>query len=113
MSVPVNDQMNIDEKDEIEEAMMQNMIEEFMNISDEDNKIFNLLKEEFKDLKILHYGSIMFIQNDLKIEHFPNISELLTIYEEIFSNLNISLTNTIIHALIISRIITIIYILSM
>ena len=88
MSVPVNDQMNIDEKDEIEEAMMQNMIEEFMNISDEDNKIFNLLKEEFKDLKILQYGSIMFIQNDLKIEHFPNISELLTIYEEIFSNLN-------------------------
>ena len=77
-----------EEKDDLEEAIMHNMIEEFMNISDEDNKIFNMLKEEFKDLKILHYGSIIFIQNDEDIEHFPNISELLQLYEEIFSNIN-------------------------
>lgn len=83
-----NNAMVVDDKNEIEEALMHNMIEEFMNISDEDNKIFNLLKEEFKDLKILHYGSIMFIQNEDDIEQFPNISELLAIYEEIFSNLN-------------------------
>ena len=83
-----NNAMVVDDKNEIEEALIHNMIEEFMNISDEDNKIFNLLKEEFKDLKILHYGSIMFIQNEDDIEQFPNISELLAIYEEIFSNLN-------------------------
>ena len=59
-----NNAMVVDDKNEIEEALIHNMIEEFMNISDEDNKIFNLLKEEFKDLKILHYGSIMFIQNE-------------------------------------------------
>jgi hypothetical protein len=81
--------MQIDERDELEEALMHNMIEAFMNISDEDNKIFNYLKDEFKeDLKVLQYGSIMLIQNDLDIEHFPNISELLQIYEEIFTNLN-------------------------
>ena len=79
-----NNAMVVDDKNEIEEALIHNMIEEFMNISDEDNKIFNLLKEEFKDLKILHYGSIMFIQNEDDIEQFPNISELLAIYEEIF-----------------------------
>ncbi len=74
-------------ENELEDVIMQNMIEEFMNISDEDNKIFNLLKEEFKELKFLHYGSLMFIQNDLNLENFPNISELLQIYEEIFGNL--------------------------
>lgn len=79
---------NPNQKDEMEEVIILNMIEEFMNISDEDNKIFNLLKEEFKDLKILHYGALMCIQNDDDIENFPNISELLQIYEEIFSNLN-------------------------
>lgn len=79
---------NPNQKDEMEEVIIHNMIEEFMNISDEDNKIFNLLKEEFKDLKILHYGALMCIQNDDDIENFPNISELLQIYEEIFSNLN-------------------------
>lgn len=88
MATVDNNAMVVDDKNEIEEALIHNMIEEFMNISDEDNKIFNLLKEEFKDLKILHYGSIMFIQNEDDIEQFPNISELLAIYEEIFSNLN-------------------------
>jgi hypothetical protein len=81
-------QIKDNENLELEEAIMHNMIEEFMNISEEDNKIFNTFKNEFSDLKILHYGSLMFIQNDKNIENFPNISELLQIYEEIFTNLS-------------------------
>ena len=73
---------------ELEEAIMHNMIEEFMNISDEDNKIFNTFKAEFSDLAVLQYGSLMYIQKDKNIENYPNISELLQIYEEIFTNLN-------------------------
>jgi hypothetical protein len=73
---------------ELEEVIMHNMIEEFMNISDEDNKIFNTFKTEFSDLAVLQYGSLMYIQNDKKFDNYPNISELLQIYEEIFTNIN-------------------------
>jgi len=47
---------------ELEEVIMHNMIEEFMNISDEDNKIFNTFKTEFSDLAVLQYGSLMYIK---------------------------------------------------
>lgn len=77
-----------EQKDEIEEAIMHNMIEEFMNVGDEDNKIFNLFKDEFKDLRTLQYGNLMYIQNEMSIEKIPNISELLQIYEEIFSHVS-------------------------
>ena len=78
--------MNIETNEELEDVIIHNMIEQFMNLSDEDNKIFNYIKQEFKDMKILSYGSLLFLQTDQNIENFPHISELLQIYEEVFGN---------------------------
>ena len=78
--------MNIETNEELEDVIIHNMIEQFMNLSDEDNKIFNYVKQEFKDMKILSYGSLLFLQTDQNIENFPHISELLQIYEEVFGN---------------------------
>ena len=77
---------NLESNEELENLIVQNMIEQFTNLSDEDNKIFNLIKQEFTDLKILGYGSLLFLQTDQRIEYFPHISELLQIYEEVFGN---------------------------
>ena len=78
--------MNIETNEELEDVIVHSMIEQFMNLSEEDNKIFNYLKQEFKEMKILTYGSLLFIQSDQNIENFPHISELLQIYEEVFGN---------------------------
>ena len=78
--------MNIETNEELEDVIVHSMIEQFMNLSEEDNKIFNYLKQEFKEMKILSYGSLLFIQSDQNIENFPHISELLQIYEEVFGN---------------------------
>ena len=78
--------MNLETNEELEDVIVHSMIEQFMNLSEEDNRIFNYIKQEFKDMKILSYGSLLFIQNDPNIENFPHISELLQIYEEVFAN---------------------------
>ena len=78
--------MNIETNEELEDVIVHSMIEQFMNLSEEDNKIFNCFKQEFKEMKVLVYGSLLFMQTDQNIENFPHISELLQIYEEIFAN---------------------------
>ena len=78
--------MNIETNEELEDVIVHSMIEQFMNLSEEDNRIFNYIKQEFKEMKILNYGSLLFLQTDQNIENFPHISELLQIYEEVFAN---------------------------
>ena len=82
----INILMNLETNEELEDVIVHSMIEQFMNLSEEDNRIFNYIKQEFKDMKILTYGSLLFIQTDQNIENFPHISELLQIYEEVFGN---------------------------
>ena len=77
---------DLENNDQLEDVIVQNMIEDFMNLSDEDNKIFNLIKDTYKDLKVLNYGNLLYIQDNLSYDAVPHISELLGIYEEIFSN---------------------------
>ena len=78
--------MNLETNEELEDVIVHSMIEQFMNLSEEDNRIFNYIKQEFKEMKILNYGSLLFLQTDQNIENFPHISELLQIYEEVFAN---------------------------
>ena len=82
----INILMNLETNEELEDVIVHSMIEQFMNLSEEDNRIFNYIKQEFTDLKILTYGSLLFMQSDQNIENFPHISELLQIYEEVFAN---------------------------
>ena len=82
----INILMNLETNEELEDVIVHSMIEQFMNLSEEDNRIFNYIKQEFKDMKILTYGSLLFLQSDQNIENFPHISELLQIYEEVFGN---------------------------
>ena len=82
----INILMNIETNEELEDVIVHSMIEQFMNLSEEDNRIFNYIKQEFKEMKILNYGSLLFLQTDQNIENFPHISELLQIYEEVFAN---------------------------
>ena len=82
----INILMNLESNEELEDVIVHSMIEQFMNLSEEDNRIFNYIKQEFKDMKTLTYGSLLFIQTDQNIENFPHISELLQIYEEVFGN---------------------------
>lgn len=82
--------------------MPSNLIEEFFNISEEENKIINSIKDEFTDMNYFNYGSIVYLQNDEDINSFPHTSELLENYEKIFSqtcykdNLILRLTKCII-----------------
>jgi hypothetical protein len=63
-----------------------NLIEEFMNLSEEENKLINLLLEEFKDHKCFNYGALVYMQNlDDDLSNFPHVSELLENYEKVFS----------------------------
>jgi len=64
-----------------------NLLEEFFYIYEEDNKLLNLLKDEFSDLKFFNYGSIVYLQkeNDEEQGGFPHVSELLENYEKIYS----------------------------
>ena len=82
----INILMNIETNEELEDVIVHSMIEQFMNLSEEDNRIFNYIKQEFKEMKILNYGSLLFLQTDQNIENFPHISELLQINEEVFAN---------------------------
>ena len=69
------------------QTQTSNLLEEFFFIYDEDNKLINLLKEEFTDLKFFNYGSIVYLQkeNDDETGNFPHVSELLENYEKIYS----------------------------
>ena len=82
----INILMNLESNEELEDVIVHSMIEQFMNLCEEDNRIFNYIKQEFKDMKTLTYGSLLFIQTEQNIENFPHISELLQIYEEVFGN---------------------------
>ena len=82
----INILMNLESNEELEDVIVHSMIEQFMNLSEEDNRIFNYIKQEFKDMKTLTYGSLLFIQTEKNIENFPHISELLQIYEKVFGN---------------------------
>ena len=79
-----------------------NLIKEFLNLSEEDVKLVNFLKEEFStNYKFFSYGSIVYIQkedenlindlpnqdvdNDTTISEFPHVTELLENYEKIYS----------------------------
>ncbi len=62
-----------------------NLIEEFMNTSEEENKIISHVKEEFSDLKFFNYGALIYLQISDDISSFPHVSELLENYEKIFS----------------------------
>jgi hypothetical protein len=78
-----------------------NLIEEFFNISEEDQKLINFLKEEFQSYKFFSYGSIVYIQkededeemkeeesinfNNNENSEFPHVTELLENYEKIYS----------------------------
>jgi hypothetical protein len=77
--------------EENENLVSINLIEEFMNISDDESKIISALKDEFYDLKFFNYGALVYIQEDYEISNnnpnlnFPHISELLENYEKVFS----------------------------
>lgn len=72
--------MNIDEGDE-----GINLIEEFMNTSEEENKLINSIKDEFTDLKFFNYGALIYLQSGDDLTTFPHVSELLENYEKLFS----------------------------
>src|SRR5690242_4322865 len=62
-----------------------NLIEEFFNSTEDELKLINLVKEEFKDFKFFNYGSLIYFQNEEDVNTFPHISELLENYEKIYS----------------------------
>jgi hypothetical protein len=69
------------------QAHTSNLIDEFFFIYDEDNKLIDLLKDEFSDLKFFNYGSIVYFQMETEGDQggFPHVSELLENYEKIYS----------------------------
>ncbi len=86
-TMPTNQQV-----EENENLVSINLIEEFMNITDDESKIISGLKEEFSDLKFFNYGALVYLQEDYDITNnnnpnlnFPHISELLQNYEKVFS----------------------------
>ena len=63
-----------------------NLIEEFMNISEEESKIISCFRDEFPDLKFFNYGALVYLQEDEDdINTFPHVSDLLENYEKVFS----------------------------
>jgi len=64
-----------------------NLIDDFFFIYDEDNKLIDLLKDEFSDLKFFNYGSIVYFKKETEGDQggFPHVSELLENYEKIYS----------------------------
>lgn len=66
----------------------EELIEDFMNLDDEENKLITYLKDEFQtDFTFFNYGKIVYIQQQESLEanSFPHISELLENYEKIYS----------------------------
>jgi hypothetical protein len=61
------------------------LIEEFFNMSDDEQKIINAIKDEFTDYKFFNYGSLVYMQNESDIDSFPHVSELLENYEKIYA----------------------------
>ena len=82
-----NTNTNVNTNNNINSNTNINLIEEFFYIYDEDNKLINILKEEFSDLKFFNYGSIIYFQKETEEEtsYFPHVSELLENYEKIYS----------------------------
>lgn len=69
-----------------EEAVVNiNLIEEFMNISEDELKIIMSFKDEFTDMKFFNYGVLIYVQEEDDISSFPHVSELLENYEKVFS----------------------------
>jgi len=62
-----------------------NLIEEFMNTNEEENKLINLVRDEFIEMKFFNYGALIYLQNRDDVLTFPHVSELLENYEKIFS----------------------------
>lgn len=63
-----------------------NLIEEFMNLSEDEIRLINAFVDEFKDYKILNYGALIYLQQmDEDITNYPHVSELLENYEKVFS----------------------------
>ncbi len=52
-------------------------IEDFLNLDEEESKLVALLKDEFHDFSFFNYGKIVYLQQDLDLETFPHISEIL------------------------------------
>lgn len=63
-------------------------IEDFLNLDEEESKLVSLLKDEFNDFSFFNYGKIVYLQQDIDLETFPHISELLENYEKIYSTPN-------------------------
>ncbi len=69
-----------------EEAVVNiNLIEEFMNISEDELKIIMSFKDEFTDMKFFNYGVLIYVQEEDDLSSFPHVSELLENYEKVFS----------------------------
>lgn len=87
MATLTNNQISQDN----ENLVSINLIEEFMNISEEEVKLISYLKDEFSDLKFFNYGALVYMQEDFDNSNnnqnlsFPHISELLQNYEKVFS----------------------------
>ena len=62
-----------------------NLIEEFMNISEEELKMISSIKDEFTEYKFFNYGALIYIQRNDDEIIFPHVSELLENYEKVFS----------------------------
>jgi hypothetical protein len=69
----------------VDDNLNINLIEEFFNSTEEEMKLINYIREEFKDFKFFNYGSLVYFQNDEDVNSFPHISDLLENYEKIYS----------------------------
>ena len=76
---------------ENENLVSINLIEEFMNVSEDEIKIISCLKDEFSELKFFNYGALIYMQEEFDVSDnnqnisFPHISELLQNYEKVYS----------------------------
>ena len=66
-----------------------NPTDDFLQISEEDSKLVNLLKAEFKGFRnVFFYGCIIYLYENEEVErNFPHVSELLENYEKIYSKM--------------------------
>ena len=63
----------------------EELLEDFMILDEEENKLINYLKDEFSNYTFFNYGKIVYIQQLSDFNFFPHISELLENYENIYS----------------------------
>lgn len=63
----------------------EELIEDFLNLDEEENKLIGYIRDEFVNYTFFNYGKIIYIQQETDINSFPHISELLENYEKIYS----------------------------